>query len=132
MKTRNTIMMAALTGLLFLGLAFTSCAQTNVTSSENNGSASSKLSILEVKPMQFRLSYHTPQSKSIIVRIVDKENNVLFSENKRTEANYLKYFDLSTLLDGTYTFELTDGKEKFSQSFDILTKTSRVVSSIPN
>jgi hypothetical protein len=130
MKSKNTIVIAALTGLLFSGSAFTVNAQTTVNPSVTNETASTKLSVLEVKPMQFRVSYNTPQSNSLIVRILDTDKNVLFSENRRPDATYLKYFDLSTLLDGTYTFEITDGSEKYSQTFDILTKTSRVVSSI--
>jgi hypothetical protein len=130
MKTKTIFLKAVLTSLLFSGLAFTSNAQNTVASSTNSETASEKLSVLEIKPMQFRVSYRLPQSKSVVVRILDSDKNVLFTENKHSETNYLKYFDLSTLSDGTYTFELTDGKEKYSQSFDILTKTSRVVSSI--
>lgn len=128
MKTRNIILAAALTGLLFTGSAIESNAQT--TAASDKTIANNKLSVLEVKPMQFRVSYIQPQSNNVIVRILDTDRTVLFSESKRAESNYLKYFDLSTLTDGTYTFEITDGKEKFTQSFDILTKTSRVVSSI--
>ena len=130
MKTKNTLIIAALTGLLLSGSAFTSNAQDNVATAKTEASASDKLNILQIKPMQFRVSYKNPVSKNVAVRILDTDNNVLFSENKRIDTNYLKYFDLSTLLDGTYTFEITDGKEKASQSFDILTTTSRVVSSI--
>ena len=130
MKTRNTILTAALTGLLFSGLAFNSNAQSTVTTSDKTVSTENKLSVLEIKPMQFRVSYNKAQSTAVLVRILDTDKNVLYSESKRTDSTYLKYFDLSTLLDGTYTFEITDGKEKFAQSFDILTKTSRVVSSI--
>jgi len=129
MKAKSIILTAALTGLLFSGSAFTVNAQTT-NASEKTISANNKLNVLEVKPMQFRVSYNKPESNAVIVRILDTDKNVLFAENKRTESNYLKYFDLSTLLDGTYTFEVTDGKEKYSQTFDILTKTSRVVSSI--
>jgi len=129
MKAKSIILTAALTGLLFSGSAFTANAQTT-NASEKTISANNKLNVLEVKPMQFRVSYNKPESNAVIVRILDTDKNVLFAENKRTESNYLKYFDLSTLLDGTYTFEVTDGKEKYSQTFDILTKTSRVVSSI--
>jgi len=130
MKTRNTIFAAALTGLLFSGLAFTSNAQANINTSDKTVSTDNKLSVLEIKPMQFRVSYNKVQSTAVLVRILDTDKNVLYSESKRTDSSYLKYFDLSTLLDGTYTFEITDGNEKFAQSFDILTKTSRVVSSI--
>ena len=130
MKTKNTLFSAALIGLLISGSAFTANAQTAIATSDKTESASTKLTVLQVKPMQFRVSYNNAQSNNIIVRILDTDKNVLFSENKRAEATFVKYFDLSTLLDGTYTFEITDGKEKASQTFDVLTKTSRVVSSI--
>ena len=130
MKTKNTLIIAAMTGLLLSGSAFTSNAQNNFATADKTVTASTKLTVLQVKPMQFRVSYNNPISKNVVVRILDNEKNVLFSENRKVENNYLKYFDLSTLMDGTYTFEITDGKEKTAQSFDILTTTSRVVSSI--
>jgi len=130
MKTKNTLLIAALTGLLLSGSALTANAQTNIATSEKTESASTKLTVLQIKPMQFRVSYNNPTSKNVAVRILDTDKNVLFQESKRVDNNYLKYFDLSTLMDGTYTFEITDGKEKATQSFDILTTTSRVVSSI--
>lgn len=127
MKTKNTIVIA-LACLLFQGLAFTSNAQSDTTYSEST--VTSKLSVHEVQSMQFRVCYYKPQSQTIIVRIMDMDKNILFSENKRSESTYVRYFDLSTLSDGSYTFEITDGKEKSSKTFDILTRTSRVVSSI--
>ena len=130
MKTKNTLIIAAVTGLLLSGSAFVANAQDNFATADKTENASTKLTVLQVKPLQFRVSYNNPISKSVVVRILDTEKNVLFSENRRVENNYLKYFDLSTLMDGTYTFEITDGKEKTAQSFDILTTTSRVVSSI--
>lgn len=130
MKNKTTFVTAALIGLLLSGSALTVNAQTAIATSEKTESANSKLSVLQVKPMQFRVAYNNAQSSNVIVRILDTDKNVLFTDSKRPESTYLKYFDLSTLLDGTYTFEITDGKEKYSQSFDILTKTSRVVSSL--
>jgi hypothetical protein len=129
MKTKNTLLIAALTGLLLSGSALTVNAQTNIAT-EKSETVSNKLTVLQIKPMQFRVSYNNPTSKNVAVRILDTDKNVLFQESKRVDTNYLKYFDLSTLMDGTYTFEITDGKEKATQSFDILTTTSRVVSSI--
>ena len=130
MKTKNTLIIAAVTGLLLSGSAFAANAQDNFATADKTENASTKLTVLQVKPVQFRVSYNNPISKNVVVRILDNEKNVLFSENRKVENNYLKYFDLSTLMDGTYTFEITDGKEKTAQSFDILTTTSRVVSSI--
>ncbi|MET7253355.1 hypothetical protein ACWKW6_31005 [Dyadobacter jiangsuensis] len=130
MKTKNTLIIAAVTGLLLSGSAFAANAQDKFATADKTENASTKLTVLQVKPLQFRVSYNNPISKNVVVRILDNEKNVLFSENRKVENNYLKYFDLSTLMDGTYTFEITDGKEKTAQSFDILTTTSRVVSSI--
>ena len=130
MKTKNTLIIAALTGVLLSGSAFAANAENNFATADKTENASTKRTVLQVKPLQFRVSYNNPISKNVVVRILDNEKNVLFSENRKVENNYLKYFDLSTLMDGTYTFEITDGKEKTAQSFDILTTTSRVVSSI--
>ncbi|MCF0052309.1 hypothetical protein LXM25_19735 [Dyadobacter sp. LJ53] len=129
MKTKNTLLIAALTGLLLSGSALTVHAQTNIAT-EKTETVSNKLTVIQIKPMQFRVSYNNPTSKNVAVRILDTDKNILFSESRRVDNSYLKYFDLSTLMDGTYTFEITDGKEKATQSFDILTTTSRVVSSI--
>ena len=130
MKTKNTLLIAALTGLFLSGSALTANAQTTNATAETTQTVSNKLNVLQVKPMQFRVSYNNPVSKVVAVRILDTDKNILFSENRRVDKTYLKYFDLSTLVDGTYTFEILDGKEKAAQSFDILTTTSRVVSSI--
>lgn len=128
MKSNKIIAIAALAGMLFINPAIVSTASANGNNVETPVSAAKKLSVLQVKPLQFRVVYAEPQSKSVLVRILDLDRNVLFSENKKVEDNYLKFFDLSTLLDGTYTFELIDGKEKVSQSFDISTKTNRSAS----
>ena len=127
MTTKNTLIIAALTGLLLSGPALYTQAQDTQVATEKSA-ASEKLSIAQVKPMQFRVSYINPVSKNVVVRILDADKNVLFSENKQVESKYLKYFDLSTLNDGVYTFEILDGKDKALQSFDVLTKTSRTVS----
>lgn len=129
MKSKNTLMIALLTAVLGTGAA-TAQTQSEVSTQGTMVTDSGKLKVHEIKPMQFRVSFYLPESSHLLVRIIDTDNHVLYAENKRTNNNYLKYFDLSTLADGKYTFEITDGKEKYTQSFDILTKTSRVVSTL--
>jgi hypothetical protein len=128
MKAKTILMSVALLGLLSTGSFEKAGAQTLEKSDSPKNASISDLSVLQVKPMQFRVSFNNKQSRKLSVRIVDTEKNVLYSENSNVSANYLKYFDLSPLLDGTYTFEVMDGKEKYSQSFDILTQTRRIVS----
>lgn len=96
MKTKNTLIITALTGLLLSGSAFNTNAQADLATADKTETASTKLSVLQVNPMQFRVSYNNSVSKNVAVRILDADKNVLFAENKRVETNYLKYFDLST------------------------------------
>ncbi|GAB3172666.1 DUF3244 domain-containing protein [Telluribacter humicola] len=127
MKTKNLFMTAALLGALSAGAGSNAFAQTADTKAEEAAPYVSSLYIQETKPMQFRVSFKNPLENKLTVRIVDTDNNVLYSDYTSTSANYLKYFDLSPLSDGRYTFEITDGKEKHIQSFDIMTQTRRIV-----
>ncbi|PWJ58398.1 hypothetical protein CLV98_104257 [Dyadobacter jejuensis] len=129
MKITKTMLSFALCGAFLLGIISNGQAQNNpeakpLTQTVNQD----KLSVIQSKPMQFRVSYLAPKTEVIYVRIYDLQHNILFSESKRVDAQYVKSFDLSNIADGTYTFEITDGKEKHAQTFDILTKTSRVAS----
>ena len=126
MKTKNILITAALLGALSAGAGSPAFAQSADTQAEEKTPYVSSLYIQEMKPMQFRVSFKNPHENKLTVRIVDTNHNVLYSEYNTTSANYLKYFDLSPLSDGRYTFEITDGKEKYTQSFDIMTQTRRI------
>ena len=86
----------------------------------------SEFYVMQVKPMEFLLTYHYPITDRVLVRIKDVANNVLFVEKTLVYKQYRKSFDLSSLKDGSYTFELRDGDETFVKSFDVATKTRRV------
>jgi hypothetical protein len=129
MKTNRLLLTAALCGALLMASATSSMAQFNgVSENTSSPKVAYKLSVLQTKPMQFRVYYSDPQSSKITIRITDAQDHALFSEVNTVSSGYLRYFDLSPLADGTYTFEIVDGKEKYNQSFDIITKTRRVVS----
>ncbi|MCE7065578.1 hypothetical protein [Dyadobacter sp. CY326] len=83
--------------------------------------------VMQVKPMQFEIKYKNPKTDRVTVRIIDEEQYIIFAEKTLVYKKYHKYFDLSTMKDGMYTFELTDGTEKFVQSFRVSTKTERMV-----
>lgn len=87
-----------------------------------------KLLVLQTKPMQVRVLVNTAQNPKITLRILDSENTVLYQETKVVQTSYLRYFDLPSLLDGTYTFEIVDGNEKYNQAFDVVTQTRWIVS----
>jgi hypothetical protein len=128
MKTRIITLSLAVLSILATGTTLSTNAKSLDKSASSKEASISDLTVLQVKPMQFRVSFVTKQSRKVSVRIVDADKNVLYSENSNVPANYMKYFDLTPLLDGTYSFEVVDGKEKYSQSFNILTQTQRIVS----
>jgi hypothetical protein len=70
MKTNKIIAIAALAGMLFINPAVVSSASANVKNTETPSTAAKKLSVLQVKPLQFRVVYAEPQSKSVLVRIL--------------------------------------------------------------
>lgn len=128
MKTRIITLSLAVLSILATGTTLSTNAKSLDKSASSKEASISDLTVLQVKPMQFRVSFVSKQARKVSVRIVDADKNVLYSENSNVPANYMKYFDLSPLLDGTYSFEVVDGKEKYSQSFDIFTQTQRIVS----
>jgi len=83
--------------------------------------------VMQVKPMQFEITYHYPASDRVRIRILDASKNVLFAETSLVYKKYQKNFDMSGFNDSQYTFELTDAERKFNQSFVVLTRTIRTV-----
>lgn len=86
----------------------------------------------EVGKLVFRVKVENLTRKKVNIQIKDDESNILFEQYGASETQYLRNFDLSKLADGTYTFEVNAGKEKYSQSFQILTETNRTVSIAKN
>ncbi|WP_159472172.1 hypothetical protein [Dyadobacter sp. 3J3] len=82
--------------------------------------------VMQVRPMKFKVSYSWPETDRVLVKISDGNNNLIFTETVLVYKKYQKLFDLSSFMDGQYTFELFDGEKRFRQSFDISTKTTRV------
>ncbi|MPR32829.1 hypothetical protein [Salmonirosea aquatica] len=129
MKTNHFISTVALSGLLLTASAVCVVAQVNDAPEKTiTQSPTGKFLVVQTKPMQFKVLFNTPQNPKIAVRILDSENTVLYKETKAVQTAYLRYFDLSPLHDGTYTFEIVDGNEKYNQSFDVVTQTRRIVS----
>jgi hypothetical protein len=115
-----------------LFFALFACASANAQTVQKNDTQAyfSDFFIIQVKPMQFEVSYKYPKTDRVLVRIKDEEKNILFAEKTLVYKKYHKYFDLSTMKDGIYTFELTDGEHKFSQSFTVATKKLRVATAL--
>ncbi len=61
------------------------------------------------------------------VSIRNQKKEVVYSENLKSNEGYIRTFDLGTLPDGEYTFEISNGTDTRHQTFQIETTTARVV-----
>jgi hypothetical protein len=130
MKTKHLCIVAALSGALLTASAEGQVLSTTDSSVETPVAAASRFSVKAVKPLQYKVVLANVQAKRLVVRILDANRDVLFSEYAtRKSGDYTRLFDLSPLSDGSYTIEVTEGAEKFTHSFDILTQTNRIVAS---
>ncbi|GAB3932232.1 hypothetical protein [Larkinella terrae] len=62
-----------------------------------------------------------PKSK-IVVRLRDKDNHIVYAGSMpRHLDKYRQRFDMSEMTDGSYTFQITNGKETVEKSFQLKT-----------
>ena len=106
---------------------FCPVAFAQISDQRNDAAFYSDFYVMQVRPMKFQLTYNWPATDRVLVRISDHNRNLLFIEKVLVYKKYEKLFDLSTFLDGQYTFELLDGERSFTHKFDITTVTKREV-----
>jgi hypothetical protein len=86
-----------------------------------------KVTIVQDNKLRFQLEFTNPENRKVYVTIKDAQQRDLFVETFTTQGRHVRTFDLSTLADGRYTFEVNGAKAQFAQSFELATQTNRVV-----
>lgn len=86
-----------------------------------------KVTLVQDNKLRFQLEFTNPENRRVYVLIKDAARNDLFTEAFTAQGRHVRTFDLSALADGQYTFEVVGTKDKFTQSFELATKTNRVV-----
>ena len=102
------------------GIAQSKIVAGKVTSIEKNS-----LNVQDLGSLRFKLAFENPFKQKTKISLVDKENNVFFNDYPTNDAQYVKAFDLSNLLDGEYAFVVELGNEKLKKDFVITTKSFR-------
>lgn len=100
-------------------------AQTKVSTGKVALIEKNSLSVQDLGLLRFKLAFENPSKQKIKISLVDKENNLFFYEYPANDAQYVKAFDLSNLLDGEYAFVVELGTEKLKKDFVITTKSFR-------
>jgi hypothetical protein len=68
-----------------------------------------------------------PADSKLSVVIRNQKNEAIYSEAMKHNQGYIRTFDFSTLPDGEYTFEISNGQQTQSKTFKIETTSARVV-----
>jgi hypothetical protein len=92
--------------------------------------AALQLSFWEVSHLKFRIEVIQPFQllhDDIRVSILSNDRQILYANTYSHHALKITTFDLSTLQDGTYGFEVRSGSKRVTQLFDIKTKSKRVI-----
>ncbi len=78
-------------------------------------------------PLKFNVNFENPQGGSVPICILNEKGEILYDN---TSLNIFKkgtIYDLSSLEDGTYTFEISTIRQKYTKAFLIQTTTARAV-----
>ncbi|GAB3896420.1 hypothetical protein GCM10028803_13990 [Larkinella knui] len=129
-RTASAFMLGA---LLFAGIP--SNAQTTV---ENKPFLVATYPSADPLKLWMNIQRNDPKSK-IIVRLLDQNNRVVFVESvPRNKDKYRQRFDMSQMVDGAYTFLVTNGNETIEKTFQLKTSgiqertTQRLLTVVPS
>jgi hypothetical protein len=100
-------------------------AQSKVAAGKVTSFEKNTLSVQDLGSLRFKLAFENPSKLKTKISLIDKENNVFFYDYPTNDAQYVKAFDLSNLLDGEYSFLVELGTEKLKKDFVITTKSFR-------
>ncbi len=76
--------------------------------------------------LKFKAIVGTAQQEKLSVVIKNENGKIIYSENLLSKG-YYRTFDLSSVGDGTYKFEISNGNQTYTQTFQIQTTTVRTV-----
>ena len=87
------------------------------------------IEIVAASDLRFKLTLDSVKERSSVV-IKDGDGMIVYSTSIPKSENYSKIFDLSNLLDGNYSFVVSNGNEVTSKPFVISTETKRLVTAV--
>ena len=91
--------------------------------------AAAAIELVSSSDLKFKLTLDNVKERSSLV-IKDGDGTVVYSTSIPQTEKYTKIFDLSNLLDGNYSFIVSNGGEVTSKPFAIATETKRLVTAV--
>lgn len=80
--------------------------------------------------LDFDVRFENPTQQKVALQLLDQNANAIYKDvTSATAPRYARRLDLSGLEDGTYTFVISNGKDRYTQAIEIRTQvqTSRLV-----
>ena len=115
MKTRNTILIAAL--MSFSAIAFA-------------GNPTSKLVVYQNNAESFKVLYEGAQAGEVTVKIFDKNGSLLFQEATKGLSKFMLPVSFEGMLPGEYKFTVTDESGTQTQSVSYHLQTAGSIQSL--
>lgn len=101
----------------------------NISKASDNKESKLNVQVSSLDNLQFRLVLDQLDSKSTVL-IRDYSGAVIYSLSVPKAEKFSKIFDLSHLRDGSYVFQVNNGKERVEKQFEINTEVKRVATPV--
>lgn len=86
-----------------------------------------KVAVYQVEnTAKFKVHFENYDNSPVVLRIRGANRKVLHEEVVR-DGKYVRKFDLGSMTDGGYTFEVANGKENFSKAIQLQTLSARTL-----
>ena len=106
-----------------------STASFSFSADKVSNKAAAAIELVSSNDLKFKLTLDNVKERSSVV-IKDNDGGVVYSTSIPQTEKYTKIFDLSNLLDGNYSFIVSNGGEVTSKPFAISTETKRQVTAV--
>jgi flagellar hook assembly protein FlgD len=75
--------------------------------------------------LKFRVHLENHANKEVLIKIRNANNKVIYEEKVKDAPRYIRKFDFSTMMDGDYTFEVSNSTETFTKDISLQTLSAR-------
>jgi len=75
---------------------------------------------------KFKVHFENIAEAPVVIRIRNSSNKVLHEEVVK-DKKYVRKFDLESMADGNYTFEITNKEESYTKEIELQTLTARTI-----
>jgi ribosome maturation factor RimP len=75
--------------------------------------------------LKFRVHFENYAGDDVKIKIRNSADKVVYEETVKNTQKYMRKFDLSTMADDTYTFEITNKRESYTKEISLQTLSAR-------